>query len=497
EVALAACRGVDFEPAAVPLEGFRKGAALKTRVILVDDERRILAGLRKALESMGYKVSGAISAEKGLELLESEVCDVMITDLVMPGMDGIELLREVKAARPDLPVIILTGRGTVETAVEAMKEGAFDYIAKPFNIDEVDLILKRAVEHQKLVSENIELKTKLEKKQGLHGLVGGSEPMQEVYRIIERVRNTDSTVMIVGESGTGKELISKAIHYTGDNAGGPFVTVDCAAIAETLLESELFGHVKGAFTGAHRDKTGYFEAARGGTIFLDEIGEFSYPLQTRLLRVLQDGEFSRVGDHSTARVAVRVIAATNRDLEQAVAEKRFREDLFYRLNVIIIKAPPLRARVEDVGPLFDHFLHKFSARMKRQILRVSDEVIETLKEYPWPGNARELENTVEQLVTFCDDEVIGLEHLPERILKSRSAPAAQATAAGGGLLKMSYKDAKKELIEGFTQEYIEALLGDCDGNVSEAAKRAGIDRACLHRLIKKHKVRKNKRKTHE
>ncbi|MEW6200448.1 MAG: sigma-54 dependent transcriptional regulator [bacterium] len=461
------------------------------RVLIVDDEKRILTGLSKALESMNYYVETTTSPIKALNGVENKNFDVLITDLIMPHMDGIELLEKVKDKAPELPVIILTGHGTIESAVKAMRGGAYDYITKPFNLEEVDLIVKRAVEHSRLIGENIRLKNQLTRKQTYMNLVGESAAMQEVYRMIDRVKDIDTTVLIVGESGTGKELIAKAIHYGGQNPSAPLVIVDCAALTPSLLESELFGHIKGAFTGAYRDKAGYFEAANGGTIFLDEIGEFNYPLQTRLLRVLQEGEFSRVGDHRLIKVNVRVIAATNTDLDLAVREGRFREDLLYRLNVITIKVPPLRARTDDIPTLTDHFINKFSQKLKKRILGISDDALECFRDHPWHGNVRELENVIEQAITFCDEDVIQKKHLPET-MRASELRSPFYTEPLDELTSVSYKEAKKKLVGNFTREYLNKLLGDFNGNVTAAARQAGIDRTCFYRMLRKFRKEEKK-----
>lgn len=458
------------------------------RILIADDEERIRTSTAKALAPMGYTVDTASDGADALRRIENEYYDVLITDLVMPEMDGIEVLHRAKELRPALPVIVLTGHGTVETAVTAMKEGAFDYITKPYNIDEIDVVLQRAVEHSRILVENIDLRRQVESRSGFSNIIGESEPMQKIYRVVERIRNTSSTVLITGESGTGKELIARAIHFTGTLAARPFITVDCGAITETLLESELFGHVRGSFTGAHKDKTGYFEAADGGSIFLDEVGEFSPALQTRLLRVLQEGAFTRVGDHKERKVDVRVITATNRDLELAVSQGIFREDLYYRINVITINVPPLRERAEDIPSLVNHFLQKFNRKLEKNILRISDDALALLAAYSWPGNVRELENVLERVVTFCDGEVIDADCLPENILD-----IARRAAGGAGvspmLLNHTYRDAKNKVVQDFNRKYLEGILDACDGNIAAASRRAGMDRGCFYRLIKKYGIR--------
>ncbi|HOX27640.1 MAG TPA: sigma-54 dependent transcriptional regulator [bacterium] len=455
------------------------------KVLIVDDEERMLGSFERAVVGMGHAVITAISAERAIELIDSSLPDVIISDLVMPGMGGLELLSHVKATHPSIPVIILTGQGTVKTAVQSIKNGAFDYITKPFDIDEIELAINRAIEHRDLISENIALKNQIERKYSFSNIIGESKPMIDIYRVIERIKDTKSNVLITGESGTGKELIAKAIHFNGFLKDSPFVTVDCASIAENLLESEMFGHVKGSFTGAHRDRTGYFEEADGGTIFLDEIAEFSIHLQTKLLRVIQEGEFSRVGESKVRKVNVRIIAATNRDLEAAVKSGSFREDLYYRLNVIRIKMPSLRERIEDIPQLARHFTLKYSEKIDKNITGISDEVITIFSRHAWPGNVRELENIVERAVIFCDSSSILPHHLPDGMTSDSQNPCF---ATEHSFKNMSYKDAKNAIVKNFNREYIVNLIKNCGGNISEASRKSGIDRGGLYRLIRKYEL---------
>lgn len=459
----------------------------RIRILLVDDEERHLDALSKGLSAMNYEVLACTNGEDALAHLEDNNCNVLVTDLVMPGMDGLELLSKSNRKYPNLPVIILTGHGTIASAVKAMQQGAFNYITKPYNLDEVDVILKKAAEHGSLVQENVSLREQVNRKLSYTNIIGESDAMQKVFRVIERVKDTKSTILITGESGTGKELAAKAIHFSGALSEFPIVTVDCAALTETLLESELFGHVKGAFTGAHRDHAGYFEAAHTGTIFLDEIGEFSPNLQTRLLRVIQEGEFSRVGDHRTRKVEVRVIAATNRELENAVAQGNFREDLYYRLNVITIRMPALRERPQDIPMLVSHFLQKFNKKLKRKVLRVSPDAMEIFVNYPWPGNVRELENMIERLLTFCDDDVLKAIIIPDDV-KAKAREIVEEKIEIQSLVSKTYKDAKSEIIEKFTFEYLEEILKECGGRISKASSRSGMDRGCFYRLMKKYNI---------
>lgn len=458
------------------------------RVLLVDDEEGIRTSFTKALGSMNYEVETAANGAEALDRISNGAFDVMITDLVMPNMDGLEVLQRTKEMRPDMPVIVLTGHGSVETAVAAMKVGAFDYIAKPYNIDELDVVLQRAMEHHTLLAENLDLRRKVGGRAGFSNIIGESESMQKIYRVVERVRDTKSNVLVTGESGTGKELIARAIHFTGALSDKPFVTVDCGAIAETLLESELFGHVKGAFTGAHRDKEGYFEVADRGTIFLDEVAEFSPGLQTRLLRVLQQGTFTRVGDARERHVDARVIAATNRDLELAVKEGAFREDLYYRLNVITIVVPPLRHRMDDLPALVDHFLGKFNQKLRRRVLRVSDDMMALFMGYSWPGNVRELENVMERVVTFCDEDEARVDCLPDPLVQAAAGESEKSRSAGA-LTHDTYHDAKTKVVEDFNRRYLESILESTGGNVTAACRRAGMDRGCFYRLLKKYNIR--------
>ncbi|MFC1474511.1 sigma-54-dependent transcriptional regulator [bacterium] len=455
------------------------------KILLVDDEEKILKGLSKALGGVGHDVGTSTSGPDALSMLDSSVYDIVFSDLVMPDMDGLELLSGIKKKYPDMPVIIVTGHGTVESAVLAMKNGAFDYITKPFNLDEVDLVVSRALEHRRLLEENVALKNQIKKKYNFDNIIGESDAFQEVYRIMDKVKDTPSTVLIMGQSGTGKELVARAIHYNGYLHEKQFLTVDCASLTESLLESELFGHVKGSFTGAHKDKEGYFEAADEGTIFLDEIGEFSPGLQSRLLRVLQEGEFTRVGDSKPRKVDVRVIAATNRDLEQMVSDGHFREDLFYRLNVITIHVPPLEDRLEDLPLFVNHFIEQFNVRLSKNTSSVSDEVLTLFANYSWPGNVRELENVMERIMTFCDEPTIVIDHVPEPLKKKIERQKVEDMER---LISRTYKDAKTQVMIQFNRDYLQTLIEKCDGNISKASRISGMDRGCFYRLMKKYNL---------
>jgi len=392
----------------------------KPAILLIDDEE----GSRQALLLLlkgSYQVTGAASGHEARQRLAAEQFDIVITDLRLPDCSGIDLLKLVKSYHPATEVVLITGHASAETAVSAMKEGAFDYVTKPLNMEELRIILAKALEKRRLLSENIYLKKQLREKYGFANIIGNSPAMQHVFRLMQRIIKTDSTVLVMGESGTGKEIVAKAIHFNSPRQDKPFVAVHCGAIAETLLESELFGHAKGAFTGAHRDKLGKFESANQGTIFLDEIGTMPLHLQIKLLRVLQEQEIERVGSNSTVKLNVRVIAATNLSLENEVRHGRFREDLYYRLNVIPLVVPSLRERKEDIVPLVRFFLGKYCTEMKRSPITISRQALEAMEMYDWPGNVRELENAVERLVALAESDSASITDLPENIGKQHGS----------------------------------------------------------------------------
>ncbi len=391
----------------------------KDSILLIDDEESSRQALSLLLRG-SYNVTGAGSGHEARQRLAAEQFDLVVTDLRLPDCSGIDILKQIKQYSPATEVILITGHASAETAVSAMKEGAFDYITKPLNMEELRIILAKAMEKRRLMSENIYLRKQLREKFSFANIIGNSPAMQNVFRLMQRIVKTDSTVLIMGESGTGKEIVAKSIHFNSPRHDKPFVAVHCGAIPETLLESELFGHAKGAFTGAMKEKMGKFESANRGTIFLDEIGTMPLHLQIKLLRVLQEQEIERVGSNSTVKLDVRVIAATNLSLEEEVKNSRFREDLFYRLNVIPLIVPPLRERREDIVPLTRHFLAKYCREMNRGEMGISRQALESLEGYPWPGNVRELENAVERLVALTESETITLAELPESIVKQNA-----------------------------------------------------------------------------
>jgi two-component system, NtrC family, response regulator PilR len=390
------------------------------KVLVVDDEESIREFFEIMLKREGYEVSAAANGAEALERVKRERFDLVISDLQMPEMSGMELLVAAREADPELLMIMITAFGSTETAVEAMKLGAYDYVQKPFKIDEVKIIIRQAMEKRSLRTEVALLKKELGTKYAFDNLIGSAPPMLRIYEMVKRVANTKSSVLITGESGTGKELIARAIHFNGPLKDKPFVTVNCGAIPENLMESEMFGHKKGSFTGAIADKRGLFEVANGGTIFLDELGELPLPMQVKLLRVIQEGTFKRVGGTEDVTVDVRVISATNKVLDAEVRAGRFREDLFYRMNVIQIHCPPLRERREDIAMLANHFLEKFAKGLGVDVKRIGNEAMDVLKRYHFPGNVRELENIIERTVALEPGAIILPESLPKHLLEARS-----------------------------------------------------------------------------
>jgi two-component system response regulator HydG len=463
-----------------------------SNVLVVDDEPALLKALEALLRRAGHAVVALDNPIAALQRLAAEDFDVALLDIKMPQLSGLELLNAVKHRRPEVEVIIMTGHATVETALQALKMGAYDYLTKPF--DDVELVARavtKAAERKALFDRNRQLETQLRERVGAaaDGLVGNSAPIREVTRMIEAVAYSAATVLITGESGTGKELVARALHSRSPRKSHPFVALNCGALTETLLESELFGHVKGSFTGAQRDQKGLFDAADGGTIFLDEIGDIPPATQVRLLRVLQEGEFKRVGAAESIHVDVRVIAATHRDLPKLVKSGRFREDLFYRLNVINLQLPPLRDRVEDVALLAHHFLRRYTERLGKKVKGIAPEAMELLGGYRWPGNVRELENAIERAVVLCRGELVGAGDLPPAIT-GRSAPLVRETPAGGeeaAWLTQSYAAAKEQALRRFEKGYVDALMKACDNNISAAARKAGMDRSNFKRVLRKYR----------
>ncbi len=447
------------------------------KILIVDDEQSMRDFLSIMLKKEGYEVASADTAGSGLKAVQGEIFDLVISDVKMPGMDGIELLKALKEISPETVVVMITAHATAETAVEAMKLGAYDYITKPFKVDEIKLVIQKALEKRLLRKENILLKREMESRVGFENFIGSSEPMLKVFKLIRQVADTNSTVLITGESGTGKELVARAIHMNSSRKEKTFVTINCGALPETLLESELFGYMKGAFTGAVSNKQGLFEAASNGTIFLDEISATTPALQIKLLRVLQERVFMRVGGTTEIRVDVRVIAASNRDLSAAVAEGMFREDLYYRLNVIPVHLPPLRDRKEDIPLLVNFFLNKNAVRKKEK--KIDPEVIKLFMNYRWPGNVRELENTIERLYILTSGDIITVDQAPGALKEVQSSPdLIPSEIPDEGLdLEMMLGNAEKRLLQ--------KALEKAGGVKTEAARLLGLSfRSFRHRLQK-------------
>ncbi|RKY96660.1 MAG: hypothetical protein DRQ06_00870 [Candidatus Hydrothermota bacterium] len=449
------------------------------RILIVDDEASVGQFLSIMLEREGYKVEAVLSGKEALEKIAENPPQVVLADLRMPEMDGIELLTRIKEEDPRIAVVIMTAYGSLESAVEAMRKGAFDYVMKPFQIEEIKLVIKRAIEERKLREENLELKRRV-KQYELKEIVGKNEKFQRVLELAKKVAPTDSTVLIRGESGTGKELIAKAIHNMSPRANNPFIAINMAALPEELLESELFGYTKGAFTGATKNKEGLFKAAEGGTILLDEISEASPRIQVKILRALQEKEITPVGSTKTIKVDVRIIASTNADLEKMVAEGRFREDLYYRLNVVYIHLPPLRERKDDIPLLTNHFLKKYTSLYNLPPKKISDETMKILLEYSWPGNVRELENAIERAVILSEGDVIKPADLPEKIRDRFSVGGVSDQVSLSGLT-----------LEELERRYILQVLDETGWNKNRAAQILGIDPSTLYRKLQRYGLSKS------
>lgn len=449
----------------------------KSRILIVDDEPGMREFLEIMLEKEGYTVETTADGRKAVEKIESKPFDLAIVDIQMPVMNGIEVLKRINEKKTDTTAIMITAFASHETAIEAMKLGAYDYITKPFKIDEIKLVIRKALEKRRLERENSRLRKELETKYGLGNIIGRSPTILKVFDLIKRVSELKVNILVTGESGTGKELVARAIHYTGIRQQGPFVPVNCGAIPETLMESELFGYRRGAFTGAARDKKGLFEEADGGTIFLDEIADLPIHLQVKLLRVLEDKTVRPLGSTEPIPIDVRVIAATNKNLEEEVTRGRFREDLFYRLNVIKIVLPPLRERREDISPLALHFIDKYSREMEKDIRGISPKALEVLESYHYPGNVRELENIIARCVALETSNVIRRETLPQPVGEVNSIDIESSLSSTTSL---------DSLLNDIEKKMIEKSLRSTDGNKTEAAKLLGITLRSLRYRLAKH-----------
>jgi len=454
------------------------------RILVIDDDPVILEVITKILKANGYEVIATPNGKSGIKQLESNSFDLVLTDLMMPDVDGLEVLDHVVTRSPKTKCIILTGYGTIKSSVDSIKKGAFDYITKPITSDELLFVIEKALKFRNLENENIRLKRELKKKYRYDNIIGTSKAIEKIYGLIEKVADTDSTVLISGASGTGKELIARAIHYNSSRNDKPLVVINCGAIPEELLESELFGHEKGAFTGAHRIRIGRFEMANGGTIFLDEVGEMSPALQVKLLRVLQEQKFERVGGMKTIHVDVRIIAATNKNLTIAINKGKFREDLYYRLHVIPIKVPSLKQRKSDIPLLINFFMKKFQKGKIERITGFSPEAMDWVLEYDWPGNVRELENVIKRLIILCDNQVVNFDDLPEHIQRnSRSIQQFEEDILEEGLTL-------DEAVKGYEKRLILEALEKSSWVKTKAAKILSINRTTLVEKIKKQNLAK-------
>ena len=461
---------------------------MKARILVVDDEEIVIRSCLRILGEDGdYEVGTAQDGMEALRKIDESHYDVLILDIMMPRMDGLEVLRRVKETHPDIDVIMVTGLSQIDTAVRSMKLGAFDYLPKPFDPDELKLVVKRALERRQLLQENLELRSEVSSKYRFENIIGPSPQMQNVYRLIAQCAPTNSTVMLTGESGTGKELIARAIHYNSLRKDKPFVAVDCNSLSENLLESELFGHVKGSFTGAVTNKKGMFEIAESGTLFLDEIGNISLSTQAKLLRVIQEREFKAVGDTRTQSANFRLITATNKDLKAMVAEGTFREDLFYRINIFPILIPPLRERRDDIPPLAFHFLKVFNEELGKKVLEFSEGAMSALVHYDWPGNVRELENTIHRAVILASDKVVRQAHLTNiaDMLPRLDLDVPRTSDE----LKRIKKVAREKSVESIEKQFVLEALKRNAWNVTRSAEETGMQRANFQALMKKYDIR--------
>jgi len=454
-------------------ESEKKGTMSAGKILVVDDDRNLLELVKMRLESVDYEVTTAFREEDAIEAVKNQVFDLSIVDLQLAHQDGISLMEEFHLILPDMPVIILTAYGSIESAVEAMKRGAYSYLTKPFEPQALLLQIERAMENRRLTVEIKRLKELLEERYDFTNIVARSEKVKKVLEMVSQIAKTESTIYIHGESGTGKELIAKAIHLASERKNKPFVAINCAALPETLMESELFGHEKGAFTGAVRSKKGLFTQAHEGTIFLDEIGDMPLSIQAKLLRALQERQFYPVGSEKPVEVDVRVIVATRKDLEEQVKQGLFREDLFYRIHVIHIHLPPLKERKEDIPPLVEYFLKKFNRQMKKEVKGLTPQAMQRIMLHEWPGNVRELENTVEYAVAMTQQDMI----TEDFILQTKGIESHESLKP------------LKEARDAYEKGYLIHLLEICEGNVTKAAKLAGKYRADFYDLLKKHNLK--------
>jgi len=460
---------------------------LPISVLIVDDEELLVKSCAQILSSEGYHVYTEGRGRNALDSVRRHRPEIVLSDLHLPDTDGMELLKEIRKISPETLVIVITGFATVDSSVEAIRAGAYDYIPKPFTATQLRILIGRAAQQVRLVQDNALLRDQLRRHQSFDNIVGTSESIQKIFSVVSRVAPTEASVFISGESGTGKELIARAIHSKSRRADRTFVAINCAALPDHLLESELFGHEKGSFTGADTQRRGLLEAASGGTFFLDEISEMSMDLQAKLLRVIQERRIRRVGGEAEIPVDLRWVSATNRDPERAIREGQLRQDLYFRLNVVPVKLPPLRARRDDIPALANHFLRRFAQEYERPQIRFSADAMRILCEHEWPGNVRELQNVVERVVSLCGPgQEIGKEDLPEELVFGDPGRAARGLPMVS--TEQPFHDAKAEAVSAFEKEYLRTLLEQNGGNISRAARQAGIDRKTIHRMLLKYQL---------
>jgi DNA-binding NtrC family response regulator len=457
---------------------------MQKSILLVDDEDLVRRALKGFLASEDYEVDEAACGEDALRLLNDKYYGLLIIDLKMPGLSGIDVLERLRVMHKKTEVILMTGYGTIDTAVEAIRAGAFDFLAKPIDFERLLVTVRNALEKTTLRHRVDALTSQVQKELDLSKIVGSNIHMLKIFDTIRCVSDNDVNVLITGESGTGKELIARALHVNSKRKEGPFIPVNCVALSENLLESELFGHEKGSFTGATQRKHGYFEAAVGGTIFLDEIGDLPMPLQAKLLRTLQERTIQRVGSTELIAVDVRIVSATNKDLQQCVAQNAFREDLFYRLNVLSLDMPTLRQRKDDLPQLVDHFIRKYTAQMSKAKPVLDPQAEEAIMAYNWPGNIRELENIIQRAVALCENGCIQKQHLPEQLIGAIQSSNRKTAFTGIS----SFKEAKAQMIDDFERDFLTESLKRYDGNVTRAADAIGLGRTVMQRMLKKHNI---------
>ena len=453
------------------------------KILIIDDEEDMLESCSRILARKQYKCITSNDPSEAIRIASVEHPTLVLTDLKMPKKDGMEVLKELKDLDPSIIVVVFTAYASVSYAVEAIRKGAFDFISKPFSSDQLLVSIERALDHRRLTEENRNLRTQIESTCGLDKIIGNSAAIKNVFEIVKKVAATDANILLYGESGTGKELTARSIHLNSKRRDKAFVPVDCITLAENILESELFGHEKGAFTGASMARQGLFELADKGTIFLDEIGKINLSVQAKLLRVVQERQLRKVGGSSLIDVDFRVISSTNIDLNKAIEEEKFIEDLFWRLNVITIEIPPLRERREDIDLLANHFIDKFSKKNGKNVKGISKEAMEILKKYGWPGNIRELQNVIERAMSLTDSNYIASLDLPDHVLGG--------TDSGAYIKNIPFKLAKRKWVDAFEKKYFADILKESNGNISRAAQKAGIDRKTIYRIFKKHGMELN------